>query len=346
MTLFMERSHPEHEAETEAARETALGTELRECAARIEAHRRARRPVPSDRAWVREWPGLGSPKTWALVMAGDLAGINVAAKLPDYRGVLAALETESRVRATEELYPDLAGAQETELAVLRLMHHRGKDRFILIEGGSGSGKTSALDLLATGPASGSMVRTEADETWKSLRAGIRKLLEAMAVPEAKIPMETGKMMDLLVETVSRKGRIIIALDEAHHVNGQFLNLAKTLLNRTECMLILAGMATLFQKLRANASQEAGQLFHNRLFCRVRLTGPDKAGARIWLARRMSADGSKWKDSTMDAIAKAAMHCGHWSYLRRVVDQLHANGTGDPDDAALLGAADAAAKEIA
>lgn len=342
---FTEQSHPEHRADVEAARENELAAALRETAIRIETHRRTRRPLPSDRAWVREWPGLGSPKTWARILAGDCDGINVAAKLPDYRGVLAALETESRVQACEELYPDLAGAQETELAVLRLMHHRGKDRFILIEGGSGSGKTSALDLLAAGPASGCMIRAEADETWKSLRAGIRHLLEALAVPEAKIPAETGRMMDLLVETVARRGRIIIALDEAHHVTGQFLNLAKTLLNRTECMLILAGMATLFQKLRANASQEAGQLFHNRLFCRVRLTGPDKAGARVWLARRLGGEG-RWKDGTLAAIAERAIHCGHWSYLRRVVVQLHANGTADPDDAALLGAAEAAAREIA
>ncbi len=347
MTLFMERSHPEHEAETEAARETALGTELRECAARIEAHRRARRPVPSDRGWVKLWPGLGSPKTWARILAGDMDGINVAAKLPDYRGVLAALEAEVATRAEEELYPDLAGAQEIELMALRLMHHTGKDRFLLVEGGSGSGKTSGLDLLATGSASGSMVRTEADETWKSQRAAIRRLLLAMRVPKDEIPHETDLMLEMLVRKINQRGKILLAIDEAHHVTGTFLNLAKTILNQTPAMLLLAGMETLMRKLRATASEEAKQLFHNRLFARVKLSGPDVAGARIYLARRLAMPGSgQWKDSTMKTIVGHAMHCGHWSFLRRVVAQLAADGTTDPDDTALCGAAANAAKEIA
>lgn len=342
---FIDQSHPEFRPDQEAAREATLAEQLRETALRIDGHRRARRPVPSDRALVREWPGLGSPKTWALILAGELDGINIAAKLPDYRGVLAALETEGRRSAAEELYQDLGGAQETELAVLRLMHHHGKDRFILIEGGSGSGKTSALDLLSSGPASGSIIRLEADETWKSLRAALRHILLGLGVHNAKVPSDKAGMMTLLIETLQRRGRVILALDEAHHVNGEFLNLAKTLLNQTECMVILAGMSTLIQKLRANASEEARQLIHNRLFCRVRLTGPDRDGARTYLARRMNLDG-KWKTSTLDDIARKAVHAGHWSFLRRVVDQLHANGTTDPDDAALLGAAEAAAREIA
>lgn len=342
---FIEHSHPEHREE-EAARAESLAESLRETALRIEGHRRARRPVPSDRSWVREWPGLGSTKTWSRILAGELDGINTAAKLPDYRGVLAALETEGRRSGAEELYQDLGGAQEVELAVMRLMHHHGKDRFILIEGGSGSGKTSALDLLSAGPASGSIIRLEADETWKSLRAALRHILLALSVPAAEIPSETAGMMALLIKTVRRRGRLILALDEAHHVTGTFLNLAKTLLNQTEAMLILAGMSTLFQKLRANASEEARQLFHNRLFCRVKLAGPDKSGARLYIARRLNDQGGTWKDSTMHDIACKAVHAGHWSFLRRVVDQLQANGTTDPDDAALLGAAESAAREIA
>lgn len=352
---YLEASHPDYRSdirESEADREpqTAVSDDLAgqivQIALCIDANRRSRRPIPSDRAWVKTWPALGSPKTWSRILAGDLDGISLEAKIPAYRGVLLALQTGAESSGTEELYEDLAGAQETSLAVLRLMHHHGKDRFILIEGGSGSGKTSAIDLLASGPASGNLIRQEADETWKSIRVAIRHFLDALGVSEAKVPAETGAMLDMLVETLRRRGRVILAVDEAHHVTGPFLNLCKTLLNRTQVLFILAGMETLLRKLRASASEEARQLFHNRLFCRVRLSGPDPDGARLFLARRLRVASIRWSDGIIAGLTERAKHCGHWSYLRRVCDQLAANGTPDPDDAALLAAAEAAAAEIA
>ena len=344
---FLEHSHPEHAADLAAAREQAdsLESQLLATSRQIEGYRQARRPVPSDRAWCREWPGLGSPKTLALILAGDLSTVSAAAKLPHYRGVLSALASQTKAYAAEELYEDLAGAQEVCLAALRLMHHHGKDRLILIEGGSGSGKTSALDVLAAGEGSGSMIRLEADETWKSNRVAMYHLLTALGVPDAEIPAPTGERLDKLIAVVSRRGRVIIALDEAHHVTGAVLNLCKTLLNRTEALLILAGMKTLLQKLRASASEEAKQLIHNRLFSRVTLAGPDAEGAREFLTRRLKVPGG-WKAATVAALVQAAAHAGHWSYLRRVVDQLLTAGLADPTDADLLAAGHTATKEIA
>ncbi len=344
---YTTHSHPDHAADlTEAAATAAdLNTQLAATARQIEGYRQARRPVPSDRAWAREWPGLGSPKTWALILAGDLSTVSAAAKLPHYRGVLAALASHTKAYAAEELYEDLAGAQEVSLAALRLMHHHGKDRLILIEGGSGSGKTSALDVLAAGEAAGAMLRLEADETWKSNRVAMFQILAGLGSSPTEIPAPTGERLDKLIATISRKGRIIIAIDEAHHVTGAVLNLCKTLLNRTEALLILAGMETLLQKLRASASEEAKQLFHNRLFARIRLSGPDLEGTREFLSRRLRVPGS-WRPATLTSLATAAAHAGHWSYLRRIVDQLAAAGLTDPSDADLLAAAHTAAREIA
>lgn len=342
---FIESSHPEFLAEQREAQD-ALETQLRSTATQIDTYRKTRRPVPSDRAWVREWPGLGSPKTWSKILDGDFAGISAAAKLPDYRGVLAAVAAQTKSRSAEELYDDLAGAQAVTLASLRLMHHYGKDRLILIEGGSGSGKTSSLDLLQASGASGSTIyRLDANETWKSQRVAMRAMLRVMRVQEANIPVVTGEMMELLKATLRDKGRVIFAIDEAHHVGGCVLNLFKSLLNETEMLLILAGMATLLQKLRAAASEEAKQLIHNRLFSRVVLAGPDRDGVREFLSRRLQMSPD-WKVATLDQIAAAAVHAGHWSFLRRLVDQLATAGTDNPTDADLLGAAVTAAKEIA
>ena len=350
---FIERSHPEFrqdhqpdDLDPSPSAGTALEDQLRDTAVRIDAYRRARQPVPSENAWVREWPGLGSQKTYSKLLRGDFSAIAVAAKLPDYRGVLAAVSTQVRTRSVEELYEDLGGAQAVMLAALRLMHHHGKDRLILIEGGSGSGKTSSIDLLEASCASGSTIyRIDANETWKSQRVAMRSMLRALHVHESKIPAVTGEMMELLKSTIRERGRVTFAIDEAHHVSGTVLNLFKTLLNESEMLLILAGMATLLQKLRAAASEEAKQLIHNRLFCRVLLSGPDESGAREFLERRLHIT-STWKRTTLQAIASQAVHAGHWSFLRRLCDQLATAGTSEPTDADLLGAARTAAMEIA
>lgn len=340
---FAEASHPEFRAE----QREALEAQLTAAAHQIEGYRKARHPSPSDRSWVREWPGLGSAKTWSKILKGDLDEISIEAKLPDYRGVLAALAAQRKNYAAEELYDDLAGAQAVTLAALRLMHHHGKDRLIMIQGGSGSGKTSALDLLARSEGSGSMVRIEANDTWKSERVAMHDILRALGESEdtIKILGTTGDRLEMILTILHRRGRITLAVDEAHHCTGRVLNLFKTLLNRTEVLLIMAGMATLLQKLRAAASEESKQLIHNRLFCSVHMSGPDESGAAEFLKRRLQVPGH-WKKTTLQKIAEVSRHCGHWSFLRRIVDHLTTAGTSDPDDSDLMAAATSAAGEIA
>jgi type II secretory pathway predicted ATPase ExeA len=325
----------------------ALAAQLLATAREIDGYRKARGRDISDRAWCKEWPGLGSPKTWAKILKGDLTDISVESKLPEYRGALAAVSAQRKSYAAEELYDDLAGAQAVKLAALRMMHHHGKDRLLLIQGGSGSGKTSALDLLARGEATGSMIQIEANDTWKSERVAMHDLLRGLGQSEEVIQQlaTTGDRLEAILAILSRRGRVLLAIDEAHHCTGRVLNLCKTLLNRTECLLIMAGMATLLQKLRASASEESKQLIHNRLFCSVRLHAPDVEGARQFLRRRLRIEEA-WKPSTLTRITEDARHLGDWSYLRRVVDHLITSGIQQPDDADLMAAAAAAAREIA
>lgn len=346
-TTFVEASHPEHRAE-QAEAAAAHAETLAELGGKIEALRRLRRPVPSDRQWAREWPGLGSAKTWGRVIRGDFEGMDVAARIPAYRAVLAALEAEAEGPRGEDLYADLAGAEEVALEALRLRHHHGKDRLILIEGGSGSGKTSALDLLERGEGAAAMRRVEANESWKSLRVAMGDILKAYGLGTAKkpLPASTGERMDLLLEVIARSGRTYLAVDEAHHATGAVLNLFKTLLNRTEVLLILAGMGTLFLKLRIAASEEAKQLIHNRMFARIALTGPDAEGVGLFLARRLGVEAPGWKAATLKELARAAGNAGHWSFVRRVADHLRAAGLDAPDDADLMAARESALREIA
>lgn len=350
-TTFTEASHPEYRTaraelpEFYAGQQQALETQMLAVAREIEGYRNARRPIPSDRSWVKEWPGLGSAKTWSKALAGDYDEMSLAAQLPNYRGVLAALASQRKSYAEEQLYSDLGGAQDVALAALSLMHHHGKDRLIVIEGGSGSGKTSALDLLQAAEGSGVMYRMEADESWKSPRVVLEVILRTLGVSELKVPASTGGRMEMVISVLNQKGRIILVFDEAHHVTGAILNLFKSILNRTPALMMLAGMKTLLQKLRTAASEEAKQLYQNRLFRRISLGGPDAAGAQDFLSRRLST-APKWKQSTLDHIAATAAHAGNWSFLRRMVDHLVTAGNTNPNDADLLSAVTTAAAEIA
>lgn len=347
---FAVMSHPERRAEMREEQETQaadLAKTLLGLGAKIEVQRKLRSPAPSERQWVKNWPGLGSAKTWGRVLRGDLEGMDIAARIPSYRAVLSTLTAEIAMKGAEDLYTDLASAEKVTLEALRLMHHEGKDRLILIEGGSGSGKTSCLDLLEKGEAAGAMRRVEGNEAWKSLRVAMGDILRAYGYGGDKrsIPASTGERMDLLIEVIGRSGKTILAIDEAHHATGAVLNLIKTLLNRTGVLIILAGMSTLFRKLRITASEEAKQLIHNRLFARIVLGTPNSDDVRTFIARRLGAEGG-WKPSTLKAISESAANAGHWSFVRRLVDHLQTHGIAAPDDAELMGARETALMEIA
>lgn len=255
---FMELSQPEAAAERNAERRELresrgsqgarldLAREMASVAGLIEAARADSQE--SQNAWVRKWPGLGSQKSYAKIISGDFQDVSLEKKLPDYRAVLAAICANVSGSGSEPLYADLPGPEALLLTALRLMHHEGKDRLILLLGGSGSGKTSALDVLASEGGSGSkLLRLEADETWKSPRAALRRMLISAGVPKGEMPATLADMEDLLIARIQDSGRCMMVVDEAHHVSGCVLNLFKTLLNRTQLRLILAGMNTLFQK---------------------------------------------------------------------------------------------------
>lgn len=104
------------------------------------------------------------------------------------------------------------------------------------------------------------------------------------------------------------------------------------------------MDTLFSKLRASASEEATQLIHNRLFEKIHLRSPDADYARLFLSRRLDQDPG-WNGSTLNKLCDASRDCGHWSFLRNVVDQLHASGIQSPTDADLVAASDSARLKI-
>lgn len=328
--------------------EETPGTELIATARLIDDYRKALPSPPSDRSWLKMWPALGSTKLWSSLLRGTAEKVSAQKRLAHYKGVLAALRANIDKRGEEELYSDLSHVEVAALATLRLLHHHGKDRLIIIEGTSGSGKTSILTLISQGEAAGSYYGTEADECWSNIRNACHSLLTMLGYGSTQHPIPYGKKdrQDLLLKAISEKGRITIGIDEAHHFAPSVLNLIKTILNRTDAIIIIAGMETLFQKLRAAASEEAKQLYHNRLFARISLDTPAELDVRLWLSRRLecSHEGEIWKRGTINKLCRDSRNLGMWSYIRKTADvMIDCGHTGErAEDSHLLNAAEEAA----
>lgn len=351
-TTFAEASHPDTAAERNAAkRETRIDNHethtaaLRELAMEIEAHRLTRRPQPSQNAWVKEYPGLGSQKTYSRIIEGRLEEISIPAQLPKYRAVASLLKSAALETQKEELYDDLAGTEACVLQALKLIHYSGPNRFMEIKGGNGTGKTSTLKVIQEKLGADQVKIVEANDTWKSIKEFLCDTLGALGMGREKINAlrTNGERFRELCDLCPR-GKFLLAFDEAHHMTGQILNLIKSLMNRTGLRVIAAGINTLMQKLKASAAEEAKQLFQNRLFCSIALGGPDEAGLRGWLTRRLGAPGA-WRAATLNSICREAPGLGAWSLARRIAEHLQNGGITDPDDADLLAAFASAKTEV-
>ena len=346
---YLELSHPERRSEQAEAQSDATAADraagiaaLFGVAREIRACQERLKPAPSDRAFVNQYPDLGSTTTYQKLRDGAEER-DPDVWLPKYSGVLASLRLAAMAAPGEEIYEDLAPARAIHSAVLRLARACGKDRLVVIEGPSGSGKTESLRIEARRQG-GAMVLVDADETWKSPRVALGDILRALG--ESDIPGNTVGCRDRLIALCGAR-QYVIAIDEGHHACASVLNMIKTMINRTSVRILIAAQGTLWRKLTAIASEEAMQLLHNRLNTRVQLHAPTPAEAGAFLSRRLGFERPLPVAMLADT-AKAAAGLGHYAFLRRVADHLAAEevraGLAPADLVARISAATIAARQ--
>lgn len=307
---FIDRSHPEHASE--------IADQLIGAARKIRAWQESQRPAISDAAMVRQFPGLGSDKTYRKCRDGELDSLNVESQLAKYRGVWAQIEALAGAAAAEEIYEDLQPALDTGSAVAGLIPQRGMTRLVVIVGPTGSGKTQSGKLTAR-KYPGSVVYLEAHEGWQSLNCALGDLLLATGAVKSKedLPSGSGERLGLLVEHL-QSGRKLVWIDEGHHCTAAVLNAIKTVLNRTDSLIVIGCIDTLWRKLAARSWEEVKQLFFNRLFELVKLAPPSREDAIAFFARRVAGLGAG-KDWHAAAAKVAAMSAaaGRFAFLREV-----------------------------
>lgn len=322
-TGFVDFSHPEHASESA---DRLIGT-----AREIRAWQEGQRPPISDAGMVRQFPGLGSDKTYRKLRDGDVSSLNVDTHLAKYRGVLAQLEALAGSAAAEEIYEDLQPALDAGLAVAGLIPQRGMTRLVVIVGPTGSGKTQSGKLTAK-KYPGSVVYLEAHEGWQSLNCALGELLLATGAVKSKedLPSGAGVRLGLLVDHL-KTGKKLIWIDEGHHCTGPVLNAIKTVLNKTDSLIVVSCIDTLWRKLAARSWEEVKQLFFNRLFELVKLAPPSREDAIAFFGRRVPSlgSGSDWHAAAAK-VGTMAAGAGRFAFLREVARRANDIGAAGAD----------------
>jgi hypothetical protein len=292
---------------------------------------------------IRQFPTLGSSKTFAKLAEGDSEGLDVASWLAKYEGVLRVIERETDEE--EETWHDLGPTAALLTVGPQLLMHRGLNRLVICEGDSGSGKSRALQALkARHP--GTVLVVEADESWKTPKAMVSNLLVGIG-EETSVENITGDFLtrqNRLIDALKAR-RVMLCIDESQHMAAQGLTILKTLLNRTVSCFVIAGQSTLWRKLQATAWQEAKQLRHNRCFASLSFGAPAADDVELFVSRRAALSGGggldTLKDATWKALGDYAARYGGFAFLRDTVDQARREGPAGAslDDGVLLVAAE-------
>jgi DNA transposition AAA+ family ATPase len=277
----------------------------------------------SDNELCKRFTGLGSTKTYKRILEEELEELDLERWGVEYEQVRTLLDLESQNADIEEpVYDDLWHITATRLAVSDAMKERGNNRLVIIEGQSGSGKSTAARCMAA-KFGRKIVLVEADETWKGPNLGgmLSGLLRALQVREAPISGD-GKLHKII--DVLSQSPVCLAIDEAHHLGPRTLNIVKSILNQTPCQVVFLCIPTLFRRLETEAYEEAKQLTQNRLCERVKLNGPALADVERFFERRLTweteSDGRKGETHKGCAklCAEQARRHGYWNFVNLVV----------------------------
>lgn len=285
----------------------------------------------SDSALCKRFGSLGSTKTWSRILdlEDDLDDLRIEEWAHNYARVLELIRTaELEPTANDADYEELTGPTEARAAVQAAMKERGNNRLVIIEGRSGSGKTTIARIIAARWPN-MVALAEADETWKSnpnnMLGGLLMALptierKADKAEAASLPSGAAERKDEVIRRLASRRRVVV-IDEAHHLGPSTLNMLKTLINQTDSVFVILAIPTLLRRLMCSAYEEARQLTSNRLCARVVLPDPAPDEVSRFLDRR----GVQW-DSAKDANQSCARLAelardGQWALVNLVAREL-------------------------
>lgn len=321
--------------------EAVAEANLQGIALRIESWQKAQRPILSDAAMIKRFPALGSSKTYSWIRRGQFDGFNVANQSENYQAVLSQIEEIGAGDEREEVYDDFANAVAVSSSVIRLMQQTGEDRLLILEGPTGSGKTTVKKLMVA-KFPGKIVAVDANVAWSSVTSALMEICQALGDKRDELRQNKGNLKHRATELLNRSN-VILWIDESHHMTGDVLNLLKTFMNESDSAFVIAGIDTLWAKLTARYFEEAKQLLQNRLFQRIRLAAPTKRESQEFLSRRCPALNGAAGEAAAK-VAGFARDYGRYAFLRNLAKRINREG-GEQDAHGITQLAEGLVKEV-
>lgn len=296
------------------SKESAITIEITQLAAKLADY--ASRKGWSSVKLCKEYPGLGSDRTFRDMVAGNTEGYDAEAQVLNLRAAWALVEEVAGESALEPVYENLSTVLALRRACLSAMKSWGTNRVVIVQGASGIGKSTILRILA-GRYGSRIVLCEASEVWGDKPVAMLGAMLRSLGHEGLLPNGAVSRMEAVEQKLSISRRCMV-IDEGHHLGPRCLNVIKTLVNVTPGEFVIVAIPTLWAKLESEAYQEARQISTNRLSERVRLalTLGDIA-MYLKLANPGMAANPELAKTAACLIKPAAMSAGNMAFVRDV-----------------------------
>ena len=272
---------------------------------------------------------IGSSKTYKRILNDDDAldeGMDIEKQLNNYTAAIEYVKIlRSFERPPEPEYDDFANIEDSLAAVARAMSEESIARFIVIEGENGTGKDAVQNaLLKKWP--NIILQVEATELWReSLAVPLSDILNALSLRRQRdgegekfvVPSQPLARLALILEEL-KKRKLILLINEGHHMGPRALNMIKTLINQTPVVPVMLCIPKLLARLVSGNYEEAIQLFGNRLCERVRLTSPQPDEIALMFERRgVKFDSAATQNQAAATLASEAPGYGNWRFVTQV-----------------------------
>lgn len=294
----------------------------------------------SDTQMCREIAHLGSTKTYKRILddTDALDELNLDNQLKSYTAAVEYIALRrGKDRPAEVEYEDFENVTNGRAAIARALSESSIARFIVIEGESGTGKDAVKNALLRNWGK-ITVSVEATELWReSLNVPLGDIINAASIRRSadengekfKLPTFPSARLELIIDEFSKR-RLILLINEAHHMGPRGLNMVKTLINQTEVVPVFMCVPKLLARLITGAYEEAIQLFGNRLCERVRLNCPQPSEIMMMFERRGVEFASATDlDTAAKAVAADAPTFGNWRYVVQVTREARDGSGGRP-----------------
>jgi hypothetical protein len=284
----------------------------------------------SDSKLCKEIASVGSSKTYkrALDREDELEDLNLDNQLRNFESAVEIIKSlRTKDRPAEPEYADFTNVERAEIAVRRAMQEDEEcvARLVIIEGQTSTGKDAVKrHLLNKFP--NNTVTVEANDLWKSSptpgHTAVYHALNIIRQADTKPPRTPSGLLAEIVNYLKER-KLILIINEAHHLGIPGLNMVKTIINCTPTIVVLECIPVLLTRLLGTNYEEAIQLTGNRLCERVVLPTPPGDEILLMLDRRgVKFENVEVRNACAKMLETDAPLYGNWRFVIQVTRKLY------------------------